>query len=186
MVSVPSGLAWDLVRLETAGLTDLELIGIDLDAESLKLAERLSSQNKSTNATFTFSKSDAWKLSESGVGEVDVITSNGLNIYVQDRKRVVELYKSYASVLKTGGLLITSYMTPPPGIAIELEWNMSVINPEAMLAGKTVFADILDATWQAYMSTGDMKRVLTEAGFEDFEVHYDQAKMFPTITARKK
>ncbi len=63
---------------------------------------------------------------------------------------------------------------------------MPNINMEALLASKTVFADVLDATWQSYMNTADMKAILTEAGFENFNFYYDRGKMFPTITARKK
>lgn len=78
-----------------------------------------------------------------------------------------------------------SFLTPPPIPGFITEWELQNVNKEHALFQKIVFADILASKWQTYRSEALMRSQLQEAGFEEIEVVYDNAHIFPTVIAKK-
>lgn len=179
IASVPCGIMDDLVGLNTSKYTNVTFVGIDLDDESTELAKQNSKNNEL--AKYIFLKKDAWNL---GIeSEYDIITSNGLNIYEPNDEKVVDLYRNFYTALKPCGLLITSFLTPPPALSEESPWQN--LNKEDLIKQKAIFADIIEAGWQCFQTEKETIDQLTQAGFIDINITYDTQHMFPTVTARK-
>lgn len=177
--SVPCGLMDDLLSLNYKDLQNIKLVGIDLDDESLKLGAE---NAKKHNIAFVDSlKKDAWDMGVNN--EYDLLTSNGLNIYEKDDKRVIELYKSFWKALKPGGVLITSFLTPPPALSKESPWKE--VNTQDAVKQKAIFSDIIQTGWQSFRTEVTTKQQLEQAGFRDIEFIYDRQHMFPTVIAKK-
>ncbi|WP_246867243.1 class I SAM-dependent methyltransferase, partial [Dickeya sp. CFBP 2040] len=111
LASVPCGLMGDLLLLDYSHHQDVRLIGVDLDNQALEAAESLARQQHCDNR-ITLLQGDAWTLQLPE--PVDVLTSNGLNIYEPDDEKVTDLYRVFNQALKPEGTLITSFLTPPP------------------------------------------------------------------------
>ncbi len=183
LASIPCGLMSDLLTLDFSDLNDYQLYGVDIDDNAISdVQERVLTSNQSQKASFV--KGDAWRTPLPR--KVDVITSNGLNIYEHDDTRVVELYRQFFDNLKPGGILITSFLTPPPGLTDNLEWNTSEINQMDARLQKIIFADILSVAWQAYRSSELTVQQLKDAGFSDIRIIQDRAGIFPTVIAQRQ
>tara|TARA_B100000989_G_C19532054_1_gene470628 strand:- start:6206 stop:6673 length:468 start_codon:yes stop_codon:yes gene_type:complete len=153
-----------------------------LDNSVFSLAQQLAAQ-LNVNRPFELRCQDAWELKEHN--EFDVVLSNGLNIYVPERQRVIALYESILQTLRPNGTLVTSVLTPPPGKGADCEWNFDEIDKTALVRQAGIFAHILQATWSNYCTTEDMISRLQEAGLVDIEVIPDARNMFPTFVGRK-
>jgi SAM-dependent methyltransferase len=173
LASIPCGLMDDLLRLDYSQAQDVQLHGFDLDEESIRLA-RENAQKFSKEHLVTLHKTDAWNMRMEN--EFDLITSNGLNFYVPDDEKVVDLYKEFHKALRDSGVLITSFLTPPP-------WQP--FNPEDVVKMRAIFKDLMQARWTALRSEEKTRQQLEAAGFKVLEVIYDQQRMFPTIIAQK-
>lgn len=174
--SIPCGLMSDLLTLNFEGKEGIKLFGIDLDKSSIE-----SVQARTPNVECI--AGDAWSTSLPQA--VDIITSNGLNIYESDNNRVVELYRQFFNNLKPGGTLITSFLTPPPQLDPQSEWNMAEVNLKDAGMQKVLFVDILSAAWQSYRSSDQTINQLKEAGFEEIRIVKDRAGIFPTVVAKR-
>lgn len=119
------------------------------------------------------------------MGEFDVVTSNGLNIYEPDDARVTALYRVFFDMLKPGGWLVSSFLTPPPAISPESPWNAEAIDQSALTLQHLLLVRIVEAKWNAFRTHSQTARQLDEAGFEDIRFVDDRARMFPTVVARK-
>ncbi len=179
LASVPCGLMDDLLGLDYSDHYDIKLVGIDLDENSLKLAQE--NVQKHQNMAVSLIKKNAWDLEIDE--QYDILTSNGLNIYEPDDKKVVALYKQFFKALKPQGILITSFLTPPPVLAPNSTWKN--YDPAAALKQKAVFVDILQVAWQSFRTEEQTREQLMEAGFTDIDIIYDKQGMFPTVIARK-
>lgn len=155
------------------------MIGIDLDEKSLDLAREKSHQLNISNVEFI--QNDAWEINNNE--QFDIITSNGLNIYEPDDDKVIALYRKFYSALKPEGILITSFLTPPPTISKESPWKN--VNPQDALKQKVIFSDIIGVTWQAFRTEDTTRAQLETAGFQVLEVIYDSQGIFPTVVAKK-
>ncbi len=102
--------------------------------------------------------------------------SNGLNIYEGNDERVIDLYKEFYNSLVPGGILVTSFLTPPP-------WDKA--NVDALKKQKAIFGDILQASWQHFRSESQTRQQLEAAGFTILEIIYDTQGLFPTVVAQK-
>ncbi len=180
MASIPCGLMDDLLRLNYSEKKNISLVGIDLDEESLKLAQENAKQLGNEKIA-TFEKASAWNLNKPN--EFDIITSNGLNFYEKDDEKVVQLYKEFYKALKPQGILITSFLTPSPALSSESSWKN--VNPKDAVKQKAIFIDIMDARWIAVRTEAQTRKQLEEAGFNIVDVIYDSQGVFPTIIAQK-
>jgi SAM-dependent methyltransferase len=182
LASIPCGLMADLLDLDFTNTPNVSLTGIDLDPESITYAKQYA-ETLNLNNHCNFSLCDAWSLDIHE--EFDLITSNGLAIYEPDDAKVTELYRGFCEALKPGGCLVTSFLTPPPVPGLKTEWKMEAINMQDVLLQKIVFADILDCKWQVFRSEEIVKSQLKMAGFDEIEIIYDTAHIFPTVVAKK-
>lgn len=180
--SIPCGLMGDFLLLDYSHLRQFTLMGIDLDPESIAAAQQLAEEKGlASHAQFETSEAWGWKQKE----KYDLISSNGLNFYEPKDERVIELYRIFHGALKPNGLLVTSFLTPPPNLVHRCEWKLDRISMEDILIQKIIFVDLLEARWQSFRSTDQTRSQLQQAGFQQIEIIPDTAGMFPTVLARK-
>lgn len=182
LASIPCGVMGDLLDLDYSQIREYALTGIDLDPQSIEFAKDYALE-KGLGQHCYFSVCDAWNLNTEQ--KFDLITSNGLNIYESDDERVVLLYRQFYNALKDRGILVTSFLTPPPIPGKPTEWKLSEVNQKDALFQKIIIGDVLSAKWQAYRTEEQTKSQLAEAGFEEIEILYDKAHIFPTVIAKK-
>ncbi len=180
--SLPCGMMRDLLKLDFTGVENFRLVGIDIDFESLELAKKLAVEYDLSEKV-EFHQEDAWNLPFED--EFTLLTSNGLNIYEPDDEKVTELYRQFFQALIPGGILVTSFLTPLPNIDPNSEWDMSYINSEDLLLSKIIFFDILNVKVTGFRSSSTTKLQLQTVGFDDIEFIWDNARMYPTVVARK-
>ncbi|MBA4749221.1 MAG: methyltransferase domain-containing protein [Alphaproteobacteria bacterium] len=180
LASVPCGLMDDLLRLDYTNAPTTELFGYDLDESSLDLAKANADYLAPSQKT-SFIKCDAWHLPQDA--SFDLITSNGLNFYVPEDAAVINLYRTFWGALKPGGVLITSFLTPPPPLDPHSKWHLK--NPGDMPKQMAIFKDLMTAKWTGLRTEALTRAQLEDAGFVVEEVIYDTQGLFPTVIAKK-
>lgn len=183
LASVPCGLMACLLELDYSSIANFTLHGIDLDPDALSQASAYA-EYKNLEDKCQFTQQDAWNLSEET--KYTLITSNGLNIYEPDDGKVVELYRQFYKCLRPQGVLVVSFLTPPPAPGLTTEWKMDEVDPQDALLQKIIFSDILGTKWQAYRPEKTVVDQLKQAGFVEIEILYDKAHLFPTAIAKKR
>lgn len=181
LASVPCGLMRDLLTLDYSSAPDAELYGIDIDPDALQLAKYLADTSGFDNVHLH--QMDAWSLPFEN--KFDVVNSSGLNVYVDDRQEVINLYKSLHKTLKPGGYLVTSVLTRPPAPNHEGDWDLEKFSPDDLLFEKILFQDILNLKWRNFRSVSELEADFKAAGFSHVSVHMDRYRVFPTILAQK-
>ena len=182
VASCPCGLMDDLLRLDQRAFSQVEFVGIDLDQSALNQAKE-NAEKLITLTPYRFEQKDAWALNSPE--RFDILTSNGLNIYVPEEEKVQKLYESFYESLKSGGILIISALTPPPALDPHCEWDFTKIDPEALLTQKRILNDILGIKWLNFRRSDVTVSQLKTAGFKTVEIYWDNAKMFPTFLCQK-
>lgn len=178
--SIPSGFMGDLLQLDYSSVSEFKLIGIDTDLAAIKAAQEMARKKK---LPATFREQDAWEITS--IEEFDLISSYSLNFYEKSEERVIQLFRTFHRALKKNGLLVTSFLTPPPGTSHRTEWKMEKLSLEDVLIQKIFVTDLLEAPWQSFCTTDQMRFQLIQAGFTDIEVIYDDAHLMPTVCAKK-
>ncbi|MBB4594951.1 hypothetical protein FHR61_003647 [Xanthomonas arboricola] len=110
LASVPCGWMGDLLSLDYRQCPEVQLLGIDLDPQALEGALQLARRH-GLEGQLSLRLEDAW--TQGDANSVDVLTSNGLNLYEPDDARVIALYGAFFHKLRPGGTLLTSFLTPP-------------------------------------------------------------------------
>jgi len=182
LATIPSGIMGELLYLDYTGITSLSLVAIDYDQDSLRLAEELATQRHLQNF-LTTAQQDAWALPYRD--HFDLISSSGLNIYEPDEAKTIALYQQFYQALKPGGALHISFLTPPPFLTDQCEWQMAAINQNDLRKQKLIFSDIVQANFRAFCSSERMREILTEVGFHTITFYYDTAHIFPIAKAVK-
>ncbi|QDX31102.1 class I SAM-dependent methyltransferase [Dickeya poaceiphila] len=182
LASVPCGLMGDLLLLDYSHHQDVRLIGVDLDNQALEAAESLARQQHCDNR-ITLLQGDAWTLQLPE--PVDVLTSNGLNIYEPDDDKVTDLYRVFNQALKPEGTLITSFLTPPPMLSAESPWRVTEEEQRLLPLQHLLFSRILEVKWTAFRIYSQTQHQLEQAGFCDIHFIDDRMRMYPTVIARK-
>lgn len=167
------------------------LVGADLDPQSLDLAWDATLARGRDHRTVLL-QGDAWVpesaqvrhgapglLPDGPVGRVDVLTSNGLNIYVPEDARVVELYRSFRRLVRPGGHLVTSALTPAT------QWDEAAVDPADAQRSRGLL--MLSNVMWANMRPAELTVAqLRDAGFEVLDIRYDDLRAFPTFLARAR
>ena len=180
IASTPCGLMDDLLSLDFSQLSNIQLKGLDLDPESIKLATE-NIKNYNVSAEIEFLIRDAWNL---GIKEeYDVIVSNGLNIYEPNIDKLKLLYSEFANALKPGGILITSFLTPGPTMSENSPWKDFILDD--VIQQKVIFMEILEVAWQTYRTERETIAMFEDTGFDIQNIIYDRQAMFPTIILKK-
>lgn len=182
LASIPCGLMRDLLTLDFSNVKNVDLIGIDLDPNSIRLSKSLAKDKALTNSA-QYECKDAWNLELNC--KIDVITSSGLNVYESNNERLINLYKSFYKALKNNGVLITSFLTPPPNISSNSPWIIADVPERTLEFAKIIFGDILNLNWQNFKTEQEITNDLKKAGFKEVQIIYDSRKIFPTVIAKK-
>ena len=175
LASIPSGLMDDLLSLDYSQAPDVRLTAVDLDEHSLENARRRFFGSQQPVQAY-FEKRDGWSLDADG--RWDFVTSNGLNIYVEDDIRCTELYRGIARSLRPGGHFLVSFITPPDS------WKAH--SEEDLARQRLLFTEVVPVKWQCARSESTTREQLRTAGFEVVAVEYDSQRMFPAVLAKKK
>ncbi|NOJ79236.1 MULTISPECIES: class I SAM-dependent methyltransferase [Myxococcus] len=183
LASIPSGLMDDLLQLDYRGLQHFQLTGIDVDAQSLDFARR-NAQERRLEAHCQFLQRDAWHLDIQDT--FDAISSNGLNMYEPDPRRLVSLYRNFHDALKRGGYLLMSFLPPPPaGDPASGAWEAYETAPEDLLIERALFGDIIQANYLNFATEQDTRAQLEEAGLTVERINYSRKGVLPIVVARK-
>jgi len=182
LCSIPCGCMRDLLDLDYSGITNIRLVGIDLDPDSLVNTKTLA-KKKGLEQWVTVMEQDAWELSAQE--EYSLISSSGLTLYEPNDDKVTALYKRFHDAIRPGGMLVTSYFTPPPLDGAESEWDFTLIDNEALMLSKVITLDICNMKFNHFRTTKQTKVQLQDAGFETVEFIFDKRRMFPTAVAYK-
>ena len=160
---------------------------VDLDAEAVGQAIDNAAAHGLTNAVFAVG--DAWQPSlarvtagvpdlyaEAAEGGVDLLMSNGLNIYVADDEDVLALYRAFRGLVRPGGTLVVSALTTPA------EWDLAHV-PLEVSRRSLGLALINDVQWANYRPVATTVAQLAAAGFDVLDIRYDSGRVFPTFVA---
>ncbi|KGK56748.1 hypothetical protein FHR53_004029 [Xanthomonas arboricola] len=182
LASVPCGWMGDLLSLDYRQCPEVQLLGIDLDPQALEGALQLARRH-GLEGQLSLRLEDAW--TQGDANSVDVLTSNGLNLYEPDDARVIALYGAFFHKLRPGGTLLTSFLTPPPSLCAQSPWQMALIDPAALALQSQIFVDIVQARWASFRTHAQTRAQLESAGFTDIRFIEDRASLFPTVIAHK-
>lgn len=182
IASLPCGVMADIALLNFESLDKLNIIGMDLDFESLSAAHQLCFEQNLTE-WLELRQMDAWTLED--VNTFHIMVSNGLTIYEPDHNRVVDFYTRCQRSLIKGGIMIGSFLTPPMHLDPKSPWKMELINPQDLRTQAIVFNQVLQPKFQNYHTFDQMAEILETAGFTDLEFVPDSTYMFPTFIAKK-
>jgi hypothetical protein len=174
LASLPAGLMDDLLTLDYSQTPGVILTAIDLDSETLRGAEE-NYDRWIPPVKVEFETRDAWQLGSSE--RWDLITSNGLNIYVEDDDRCTDLYRSIAQALKPNGAFVFSFITPPE------QWHPT--KSADLIRQRFLFQEVVPVKWSCVRDENQTREQLGKAGFEVVSVNYDTQGMFPAVVARK-
>ncbi|KAG0319428.1 hypothetical protein BGZ97_002173 [Linnemannia gamsii] len=180
LASVPCGIMGELLLLDYGSNPNINLIGVDLDRQALNGAQA-EAEKRGLASYLSLRREDAWDLSLSQ--EVDILASNGLNIYEPDDTRVTALYRTFFNALKPGGTLITSFITPPP--PKESPWNLAELDQKSLSLQALLSLRLIEGRWSAFRTHAQTKAQLEEAGFTDITFIDDRARIMPTVLAQK-
>jgi SAM-dependent methyltransferase len=164
----------DLLTLDYSQTGGVELTAVDLDQASLGEAEE-NYRLLNPPVQAVFENRDAWNLQS--LERWDLITSNGLNIYVESDDHCIDLYRSISKALRPDGLFVVSFITPPE------QWrpmNESDLNYQRFL-----FKEVLPIKWSCVRDESKTREQLAKAGLEVVTVRYDEQRMFPAVVAKK-
>lgn len=189
VLEVPCGVMDDLLTLPDLS-HEARLVGVDIDPASIELAHQ-NAIDTGRVGQVTLAEGDAWALAGSSVrfgnelefrdlvdGNCDVVTSNGLNIYVEDDAKVVELYCSFAAALKPGARAIISALTPQD------DWQVADLPSTALQRARAL--NLMNGVgWLNLRSIQLTTEQLRQAGLVVEDVRSDARAVFPTYVARK-
>ncbi len=181
LLSVPCGVMADLLTLDYAGLSNFQLVGIDLDPDSLALAKNLARErNLSDNTSFFLE--DAWNISLTR--KFDKVVCLGLIPYVRDERKVL-LFKALNAALIDEGELFVNFRTPPAHIDPHSEQNRTSVSAENLQLNKVMSSEILQMKNSSYCSSASIKSMLEASGFLNIRIHFDRECIQGVAVAEK-
>ena len=159
----PTGIMYNLLRLEESVLSvhEISLIGLDFDEGSFLATKCIPESSQYAN-NIHFVSADAWHL-EAFENQFDVLTSYGLNLYVSEESKLIDLYKEFFKVIKPGGILIIRFLSDVIRHRSEFRDHEK---------SYTLSKVIVDATYRNFGGEASMRYQLEQAGFEVAKVLY--------------
>lgn len=182
LASVPCGFMNDLLRLNLDSVTDIKLVGVDLDAKAIEHAKE-NAKKLNKDSIVNFYLRDAWALNFENA--FDLIHSSGLNMYVQREVDLISLYANFYKALKPGGSLITTSNMPPMDDNGELFWKVSQEEYAALPMQGLLFGEIIKVRQGLHCTKNQIVNQLKAAGFSQVDVNHDSRNMFLSFVARK-
>lgn len=182
IASIPCGMMRDLLSLDYSKLSSFSILGLDLDENSLVLAKELAKEY-SLEKHVKLVQQDAWQMNMED--KLDIINSNGLNVYISDKEKVRDLYRCFFRALKKGGSLIIGVLTYPPGYEKASDWNLVTVPEEDVWMERILFQDVLGSKWRNFRTKTQILKEFKEIGFDKVEIIFDSCHIFPTVIATK-
>lgn len=183
--SLPCGRMRDLLTLDFAQVRNrMHVIGIDKDPAALGGAKALGEQTirAGVPVLLEFRLGDALRTGVTEpalVDAMDLLTSNGLNIYLTD-EQCAAFYTNVYQALKPGGVFITSHLAPPN----ELCWDR--INRRQLQFQAVIWKILINPLWEFFLKPRQsVVDQLERAGFRKVKVIADSQGIFPTFLAIK-
>jgi hypothetical protein len=99
------------------------------------------------------------------------------------RRSWIALYRSFQKMLVSGGMLITSALTWPPGGPTTSEWALDKVDMAGLQLTQRIYG-LIEPCCSTFCSTAEMTAQLEAAGFANIRVVPDAANMMPTFVAR--
>lgn len=186
LASLPCGRMRDLLSLDYSHLKrGIRLVGLDKDPEALQGAQALAADvqaQKPLRGTVEFRVSDGLRpgLIEAGVRqEFALVTSNGLNIYLND-DQCLTFYRHAHEALEPGGTFITSHLAP----SAEYRWDQ--VNRDHWRLQTVILTVLIGALWEPLVKPQRLvQEQLDAAGFREVRTIPDSQGIFPTFVAKK-
>jgi len=182
ITSIPCGVMANILTLDFSKVKNVRLVGIDLDFGALVHANQLA-EAKGLQNNLELLQHDAWDLDAKS--EYDMISSHGLNLYINDEEELISLYRKCCTSLKSGGLYVSSFLTPSPHESPDSPWDMSKVDEEALRLQRVIFSDVAKVKWRHFYTYDQVADQLTRAGFHSIEFIPDKASIRPIIVAQK-
>jgi ankyrin repeat protein/ubiquinone/menaquinone biosynthesis C-methylase UbiE len=163
MLSVSCGTMYDVMLIKEPKNVKVEIIGLDLDKESLKLAAK---KAKKHGKEITTLEQDATKLE---VNEpIDVISCNGFSFYVDD-KTLTAIFKKFNEILKDGGMAVVNYIQEAKDWQTQGKFDPQVMDRFGAMMGS------IPRKWSANFRSDDkMKSLAKEAGVAEEKVSFKE------------
>ncbi len=173
--SIPGGRARDLIEADLSRAEPRMIVALDKDPDAVRAADDLA-RARERNLFFAF-KNDA--LTMNVVNQYDVVTSNGLNIYLDD-EQVGQFNRNLFNAVRPGGYVVLSHLTPRD------EWDEAGLDLNAVGLQQVLFGQVAQAKWVPHArSIQTVVAQLEAAGFEVVEINAGTWNIFPTFVAYK-
>lgn len=182
LLSLPCGLMEELAYLEYKHIEQIELVGVDRDDKALEQARGICQARRIYPFTALYNQ-DPWQLEK--LGKFDAISSHSLILYEPNKTKIASFYQQCYNSLNKNGLFITSFLTPPPDLDMECEWDFRYLEAKYLRKQKILFSEVLQTKWQAYQKSVHLRDLLSQAGFQDIQFFYDEAKLFPVVVGQR-
>jgi hypothetical protein len=185
LASVPCGRMRDLLTLDYTRLRQpVRLVGIDKDEGALAGARELAQKilGKDSRVRAEWRAGDALRpgMTEPPVvEEFDLVTSNGLNIYLTDEQCAL-FYANVFAALKPGGIFITSHLVLPT----YYRWDR--VNRHHVQFQTVVWKTLINPLWESFLKPPEaVWDQLKRAGFVEVLIVPDSQGIFPTFVGHK-
>ena len=181
LAAIPSGLMSELLDLDYSFIPNIEITAIDIDQQSFEYSKQ---KYPDLYAKYTINQACQDALEMDIQNRFDLISSNGLTIYIPDDKLVAKLFSNFYKALKPGGKLVTSFLTYPASFPEKTEQSYTKNQAKEQLE-IGLFVDILQVKWNAFRTTSQFSQLISAAGFRNLKIIPDEKNIFPTVVAYK-
>lgn len=183
IASIPCGHMRDLFELDFSKIRNYKLVGIDIDRKVVEEASILA-KNYGLQAKVEFYCYDALNLPFSN--EFDIVSSCGLNIYLQNSFQIHLLYKNFFISLKEHGMALIHFFKPPPFVSSTSSWKFERNEDKTTLFDSFLLQNILELPLSAYINETEMIKDMQHVGFEDIIINSDSFGVAGIAIAKKK
>lgn len=173
----------DLLNLNLDGVFNVHMVGIDDNETNLKFAQDSYKRSNNFSAEFILSKNINELKGQDKKGNFDLIVGNSHDLSDLSSEKLEKLYKNFHDSLHEEGILITSFLTPPPSVSKKSTWRN--YDRKDALVQDVIFNDILASKKQFFQTEDEIRDLLNKSGFKVVEVIYDSQAMLPIIVAKK-
>lgn len=183
IAAIPAGNMNDLLSLNLDGVFDVHMVGIDSNEQNIDFAKNHYKPSNNFSAEFIVSDKLEIPQGKNFQNHFDLLLSNGHDLPDADSDALMVMYKDFHKLLRQDGVLITSFLTPPPEVDLRSTWR-NYEGKDALME-KAIFSDILGSKKQFFQTEDEAREVLEKSGFKVVEVIYDSQGMMPTVVAKK-
>ena len=178
LASIPCGGLDDLLELDFTGCNNVQLVGVDIDIDALRLAESNALAAGLHNCV-ALKQADAWQLDVQQ--QYDVLTTKGLVCYEPNLKKVSQLHQQFYQALKPGGVYIADLWLQ------EADRLKPLTSQEAKDWEKynIIMERIVSVRFTRGVSRKQLQEILENAGFVNVTFDTEPKGLLAVVTAIK-